>query len=158
MQNFKRKNRGKDMTGNDRAIRRLRKQCERAKYTLFSFTQTTVEIDSLLASIDYSSFLSRACFEEFCMEYFGNERDSGFDKKSVQDVVLVGGSIRNPKVQSMIQEFLTARSQAGSLTLIRLSIWCRCAGGNPHRRKPFSDAGPATLGCKSTVHGLGNSW
>merc|ERR1711871_1587865 len=72
MQDFKRKNRGKDLAGNQRAIRRLRTQCERAKRTLSSSTQATIEIDSLFDGIDYSCSLSRARFEELCMDYFRN--------------------------------------------------------------------------------------
>ena len=70
LQDFKRKNRGKDMAGNNRAIRRLRTQCERAKRTLSSSTQATIEIDSLFEGIDYSCSLSRARFEELNMDYF----------------------------------------------------------------------------------------
>merc|ERR1712187_981640 len=85
LQDFKRKNRGKDMSGNQRAIRRLRTQCERAKRTLSSSTQATIEIDSLFDGIDYSCSLSRARFEELNMDYFRNSmvpvdnclRDSG---------------------------------------------------------------------------------
>merc|ERR1712187_12092 len=72
LQDFKRKNRGKDMAGNQRAIRRLRTQCERAKRTLPSSTQATIEIDSLFEGIDYSCSLSRARFEELNMDYFRN--------------------------------------------------------------------------------------
>merc|ERR1711982_172928 len=59
LQDFKRKNRGKDMAGNQRALRRLRTQCERAKRTLSSSTQATIEIDSLFDGIDFSCTLSR---------------------------------------------------------------------------------------------------
>ena len=105
MQDFKRKNR-KDLAGNQRALRRLRTQCERAKRTLSSSTQATIEVDSLMDGIDYSCVLSRARFEELCMDYFKNTiapvekvlRDSGIDKRSVHEVVLVGGSTRIPKV------------------------------------------------------------
>ena len=81
------------MAGNNRAIRRLRTQCERAKRTLSSSTQATIEIDSLFEGIDYSCSLSRARFEELCMDYFRNSmgpvekcmRDSGiFDLGSQQ--------------------------------------------------------------------------
>eukprot|EP00913_Durusdinium_trenchii_P000148 g133.t1 len=65
-----------DMTGNQRAIRRLRTQCERAKRTLSSSTQATIEIDSLFEGIDYSCSLSRARFEELCMDYFRNSMGS----------------------------------------------------------------------------------
>jgi len=89
MQDFKRKNRGKDMGQNHRAVRRLRTQCERAKRTLSSSTQATIEIDSLYDGIDYSCSLSRARFEELNMDYFRSSmgpvekclRDSGIDKQ-----------------------------------------------------------------------------
>merc|ERR1711903_152203 len=123
MQDFKRKNRGKDLAGNQRAIRRLRTQCERAKRTLSSSTQATIEIDSLFDGIDYTCSLSRARFEELCMDYFRNSmgpvekcmRDSGIDKKNVHEVVLVGGSTRIPKVQAMIQEFFNGKEPCRSI-------------------------------------------
>ena len=59
---------GKDLAGNQRAIRRLRTQCERAKRTLSSSTQATIEIDSLFDGIDYNCNLSRARFEELCID------------------------------------------------------------------------------------------
>merc|ERR1712151_1067619 len=107
LQDFKRKNRGKDLAGNQRAIRRLRTQCERAKRPFSSSTQATIEIDSLFDGIDYSCSLSRARFEELNMDYFRNSmtpvekclRDSGLDKRAVHDIVLVVGSTRIPKVQ-----------------------------------------------------------
>ena len=61
--------RGKDLAGNQRAIRRLRTQCERAKRTLSSSTQATIEIDSLFDGIDYNCNLSRARFEELCIDF-----------------------------------------------------------------------------------------
>merc|ERR1711966_253165 len=117
IQDFKRKNRGKDLDGNNRALRRLRTQCERAKRTLSASTQATIEIDSLFDGIDYSCSLSRARFEELCMDYFRNSmgpvekalRDSGLDKKAIHDIVMVGGSTRIPKVQSLIQEFFNGK-------------------------------------------------
>merc|ERR1712072_564585 len=123
MQDFKRKNRGKDLAGNQRALRRLRTQCERAKRTLSSSTQATIEIDSLFDGIDYSCSLSRARFEELNMDYFRNSmgpvekcmRDSGIDKKAVHEVVLVGGSTRIPKVQAMIQEFFNGKEPCRSI-------------------------------------------
>jgi heat shock protein 1/8 len=89
MQDFKRKNRGKDLTGNYRAFRRLRTQHERAKRTLSSSTQASIEIESLWEGIDYSCLLSRVRFKELCRDYFRNSRgpvekylqDSGFEKK-----------------------------------------------------------------------------
>ena len=117
LQDFKKKNRGKDMSSNQRAVRRLRTQCERAKRTLSSSTQATIEIDSLFEGIDYSCTLSRARFEELCMDYFKNTippvekvlRDGNLDKKLVNEVVLVGGSSRIPKVQALLREFFNGK-------------------------------------------------
>jgi len=122
-QDFKRKNRGKELAGNNRAIRRLRTQCERAKRTLSSSTQATIEIDSLFDGVDYSCTLSRARFEELCMDYFRNSmtpvekamKDSGIDKKNIHEVVLVGGSTRIPKVQALIQEFFNGKEPCRSI-------------------------------------------
>jgi len=117
VQDFKRKNRGKDFSSNNRALRRLRTQAERAKRTLSSSTQAAIEIDSLFEGIDFSCTISRARFEELNMDYFRNSmgpvekclRDSGVDKKNVHEIVLVGGSTRIPKVQSMLQEFFNGK-------------------------------------------------
>ena len=68
---LKRKDRGKDLAGNQRTIRRLRTQGERVKRTLSISIQATIEIDSLFEGIDYSCSLSRARFEELCMNYLG---------------------------------------------------------------------------------------
>merc|ERR1719336_582667 len=123
VQDFKRKNRGKDLSGNQRALRRLRTQCERAKRTLSSSTQATIEIDSLFEGIDFSCTLSRARFEELNMDYFRNSmgpvekslRDSGVDKKNVNEIVLVGGSTRIPKVQQLLQEFFNGKEPNKSI-------------------------------------------
>merc|ERR1711998_279813 len=123
LQDFKKKNRGKDFSTNNRALRRLRTQCERAKRTLSSSTQATIEIDSLYEGIDFSCTLSRARFEELNMDYFRNSmgpvekclRDSGIDKKNVHEIVLVGCSTRIPKVQSMLQEFFNGKEPCKSI-------------------------------------------
>ncbi|CAD7936553.1 unnamed protein product [Amoebophrya sp. A25] len=139
VQDFKRKNRGKDITGNQRALRRLRTQCERAKRTLSSSTQAVIEIDSLFEGIDFSLTLSRARFEELCMDYFRNSmgpvekclRDSGIDKQNVHEVVLVGGSTRIPKVQAMIREFFNGKEA--------------CKGINPDEAVAFGAAVQAAI-------------
>jgi L1 cell adhesion molecule like protein len=123
MQDFKRKNRGKDLSGNQRAIRRLRTQCERAKRTLSSSAQATIEIDSIFEGIDYTCTLTRARFEELNMDYFRNSmgpvekvlRDSGIDKRNVHEVVMVGGSTRIPKVTQLIQEFFNGKEPCKSI-------------------------------------------
>jgi len=120
---FKRKNRGLDPSSNVRALRRLRTQCERAKRTLSSSTQTTIEIDSFYEGQDFSCTLTRARFEEMCMDYFRGTlspvekvlKDSGMDKKSIHEVVLVGGSTRIPKVQQLITEFFNGKEPCKSI-------------------------------------------
>eukprot|EP01068_Selenidium_serpulae_P011788 Selendium_serpulae@DN5724_c0_g1_i4.p1 len=120
---FKRKNKGKDLSTNSRALRRLRTQCERAKRTLSSSTQATIEIDSIFEGIDYTFTLTRARFDELNMDYFRNTlspvervlKDSGVDKKSVNEVVLVGGSTRIPKIQDLIQEFFNGKEPCKSI-------------------------------------------
>ncbi|QHO09833.1 Heat shock cognate 70 kDa protein [Arachis hypogaea] len=109
VQEFKRKNK-KDISGNPRALRRLRTACERAKRTLSSTAQTTIEIDSLFEGIDFYSTITRARFEELNMDLFRKcmepvekcLRDAKMDKSTVHDVVLVGGSTRIPKVQDLL--------------------------------------------------------
>jgi len=123
MQDFKRKNRGKDLSGNQRAIRRLRTQCERGKRTLSASAQATIEIDSIFEGIDYTCTLTRARFEELNMDYFRNSmgpvekvlRDSGIDKRNVHEVVMVGGSTRIPKVTQLIQEFFNGKEPCKSI-------------------------------------------
>lgn len=95
------------MRENKRSMRRLRTQCERAKRILSSATSASIEVDSLFEGEDYSTTITRARFEELCMEQFRSTiepvervlRDSQIGKGQVHEVVLVGGSTRIPKVQ-----------------------------------------------------------
>eukprot|EP00871_Galdieria_phlegrea_P004437 jgi/Galph1/4995/GphlegSOOS_G3604.1 len=119
---FKRKY-NKDITSNHRAMRRLRTACERAKRTLSSATQTTIEVDSLYEGIDFYTSLTRAKFEDLCMDLFRKclepvERvlkDSGLSKSQIHDVVLVGGSTRIPKVQQLLQDFFNGKELCKSI-------------------------------------------
>jgi L1 cell adhesion molecule like protein len=113
---FKRKFK-KDVTTNPRSLRRLRTSCERAKRTLSSTTQTTVEIDSLFDGIDFYSSITRAKFEELCMDLFRGTlepvekvlRDAKISKSEIDDVVLVGGSTRIPKVQQLLIDYFNGK-------------------------------------------------
>jgi len=119
---FKRKTK-KDVTGNHRALRRLRTQCERAKRNLSSSTQATVEIDSLLDGIDFSSTITRARFESLCGDYFRKTlepveqvlRDAKLSKSEIHEIVLVGGSTRIPKVQELIKQFFGGKEPCKSI-------------------------------------------
>lgn len=112
VEEFKRKHK-KDLSQNPRALGRLRIACERAKRILSSTTQTTIDIDCLFEGEDFSSMITRAKFEEINSNFFKKcimtvEKclsDANMDKKSVDEVVLVGGSTRIPKVQQMLQDF-----------------------------------------------------
>ncbi len=116
LQEFKKRHR-KDMSQNQRSLRRLRTACERAKRTLSSSTQAHIEIDSLFDGIDFNSTITRARFEDLCMDYFKKciepcekvLRDSKIAKNQVHEIVLVGGSTRIPKVQSMLSEFFNGK-------------------------------------------------
>ncbi|KDP41952.1 hypothetical protein JCGZ_26970 [Jatropha curcas] len=119
---FKRKHK-KDISTNARALRRLRTACERAKRTLSSTSQTTIEIDSLYEGIDFYATITRARFEELNMDLFRKcmepvekcLRDAKIDKSQVHDVVLVGGSKRIPKVQQLLQDFFNGKELCKSI-------------------------------------------
>lgn len=116
MEEFKRKHK-KDISQNKRAVRRLRTACERAKRTLSSSTQASLEIDSLFEGIDFYTSITRARFEELCSDLFRGTlepvekalRDAKLDKAQIHDLVLVGGSTRIPKVQKLLQDFFNGR-------------------------------------------------
>ncbi|MBA0574671.1 hypothetical protein Goshw_001411 [Gossypium schwendimanii] len=122
VQEFRRKHK-KDISTNARALRRLRTACERAKRTLSSTAQTTIEIDSLYEGIDFYSTITRARFEELNMDLFRKcmepvekcLRDSKIDKSQVDEVVLVGGSTRIPKVQQLLQDFFNGKELCKSI-------------------------------------------
>uniref|UniRef100_A0AAZ3P975 Heat shock protein 70 n=4 Tax=Salmoninae TaxID=504568 RepID=A0AAZ3P975_ONCTS len=136
VEEFKRKHK-KDISQNKRALRRLRTACERAKRTLSSSSQASIEIDSLFEGIDFYTSITRARFEEMCSDLFrgtlepvekalrdakmdkaqihdvvlvgGSTRIPKMDKAQIHDVVLVGGSTRIPKVQKLLQDFFNGR-------------------------------------------------
>lgn len=106
-----------------RALRRLRTSCERAKRQLSSSTMANIEIDSLYDGMDFATSISRARFEELCADYFRKcmvpvDRvlsDAKISKSQVTDVVLVGGSTRIPKIQSMVKEYFGGREPCKSI-------------------------------------------
>jgi L1 cell adhesion molecule like protein len=119
---FKRKHK-KDLTSNARALRRLRTACERAKRTLSSSAQTSIEIDSLFEGIDFYTSITRARFEELCQDLFRSTmepvervlRDAKIDKSSVHEIVLVGGSTRIPKIQKLVSDFFNGKEPNRSI-------------------------------------------
>merc|ERR1712213_282192 len=123
VQEFKRKNKGMDMSGNPRSLRRLRTACERAKRTLSSSTSAAIEIDALFEGVDFYTSITRALFENLCQDLFRGclepvekvLRDSKIDKRSVHEVVLVGGSTRIPKIQQLLKDFFNGKEPAKSI-------------------------------------------
>jgi L1 cell adhesion molecule like protein len=122
VEEFEKKNKV-DISGNPKSLRRLRTACERAKRTLSFALVTNVEVDSLFQGIDFSSSITRAKFEEINMDLF-NEcmkivesclSDSKIDKSDIDDVVLVGGSSRIPKVQDLMQDFFKGKDLCKSI-------------------------------------------
>ena len=116
-------NNSTDLSSNARAVRRLRTACERAKRTLSSATQTSIEIDSLFEGIDFYTSLTRARFEELCQDLFRSTlepvekvlRDSKIDKSNVHEIVLVGGSTRIPRIVKLVSDFFNGKEPNKSI-------------------------------------------
>ena len=114
---FKRKN-GRDIGKNQKALRRLRTACERAKRTLSSSAEATIEIDSLHEGVDFYSKITRARFEEINMDLFRSTlgpveqalKDARLSKSQIDEIVLVGGSTRIPKVQKLLEDFFNGKT------------------------------------------------
>lgn len=122
LQEFKRKHK-KDASDNKRSIKRLKNSCERMKRTLSSSSQASFEIDSFYDGIDYVGTLSRARFEEICTHIFKRTmepvdkvlRDSKLSKKDVDDIILVGGTTRIPKIQQMLSDYFNGKELCKSV-------------------------------------------
>merc|ERR1719473_2680056 len=116
MKVFQKKN-GKDMSKDQRSVQKLRREVEKAKRALSSTHQTRVEIEALFDGVDFSESLTRARFEELNADLFKKTlgpvkqvmEDSGLKKTQVDEVVLVGGSTRIPRVQALIKDFFNGK-------------------------------------------------
>ncbi|EGX52780.1 Heat shock protein ssb1 [Orbilia oligospora] len=112
-----------DISDDPRALRRLRSACERAKRTLSSVTNTTIEIDSLSGGEDFNTTITRARFEDINAALFKSTidpvaqvmKDAALDKAQVDEVVLVGGSTRIPKVQKLLSDFFDGKKLEKSI-------------------------------------------
>ena len=119
---FKRKHKH-DLTSNPRALRRLRTACERAKRTLSSSANASVELDSLYEGVDFYSSITKARFEDLCGDLFRNclkpvEKvlsDAKISKSQVDDIVLIGGSTRIPKIQQLLQDYFNGKELTKSI-------------------------------------------
>lgn len=119
---FNRKHK-KDITTNPRALKRLKQACEKAKRNLSSSSQTSIELDSLYEGIDFQSSITRARFEELCIDYFRKcmdvvedvMRDAKLSKGDIDEIVLVGGSSRIPKIQELLSTFFNGKELCKSV-------------------------------------------
>jgi heat shock 70kDa protein 1/2/6/8 len=119
---FKRKN-NLDISENKKSIRRLKTACERAKRTLSSGSSASIELDSLYDGIDFFTSITRAKFEALCMNLFQKcidpvqkvLSDAKMSKSEIDDIVLVGGSTRIPKVQSLLSDFFNGKELCQSI-------------------------------------------
>jgi len=117
MADFKKKHKA-DLSSSKRSIRRLQTACESAKKTLSSSTSAVIEIDSLFEGIDYNVSLTRARFEDMCSDLFRKTfapvekvmKDAKMSKSKIDEIVLVGGSTRIPKIQSQLSEYFNGKA------------------------------------------------
>ncbi|CAF3514664.1 unnamed protein product [Rotaria socialis] len=108
---------GKDISENKRIIRRLRTACECAKLDLSSLSQASIEIESLYEDINFYSTITRVRFEDMNFDLFHSTletvekalRDARMDKNSIDDIILIGGSTRIPKLQQMLRDFFNGK-------------------------------------------------
>uniref|UniRef100_A0A6N2JZW1 Uncharacterized protein n=1 Tax=Salix viminalis TaxID=40686 RepID=A0A6N2JZW1_SALVM len=111
------KKHGKDISKDNRALGKLRRECERAKRALSSQHQVRVEIESLHDGVDFSEPLTRARFEELNNDLFRKTmgpvkkamEDAGMEKNQIDEIVLVGGSTRIPKVQQLLKDYFDGK-------------------------------------------------
>ena len=106
-----------DISGNKNALRRLRKSCEEAKIALSSSTNAVIWVDALCKEIDYRTSITKAKFEQLCSDLFQSTlqpvekamSDAKMEKSQIDDIVLVGGSSRIPKIQELLSNFFNGK-------------------------------------------------
>ncbi|GJS29932.1 putative heat shock protein 70 family protein [Tanacetum coccineum] len=145
----------KELTGNQRALGRLRVACERAKRILSATTETSIELDCLHDGIDFSINFTRARFEELNMRMFNRcvrAQDARMEKSCVDEIVLVGGSTRIPIVQSMLQEYFYGKKLCKSVNPDEAVAYgaavmaAKLSGSNKVRDLVLVDVTPLSIG------------
>jgi len=114
---FKKKNNGTDIKKDPRAFQKLKHEVEKAKRDLSSVHQVKITIEGIMEGIDFSETITRARFEELCADLFKKTlkpvstvmEDAGMKKTEIDEIVLVGGSTRIPKVQQLIKDFFNGK-------------------------------------------------
>ena len=110
---------GIDISNNQKAIRRLKIACEKAKINLSNSIETSIDIESLSNSINLEMRITRDIFDALCQKYFdkclnivkSTIEDSKIPKDKIDDIVLVGGSSRIPKIQDMLSNFFNNKKK-----------------------------------------------
>ncbi|NDB86825.1 MAG: molecular chaperone DnaK, partial [Alphaproteobacteria bacterium] len=156
-----------DVSNEKRARRRLHTACERAKRTLSSSTTANIEIDALFEGQDFYTSITRARFEELCSDLFRSTldpvdkalRDAKLDKGQIDEVVLVGGSTRIPKVQKLLSEYFNGKELNKSINpdeavaygaAVQAAILSGAAAGNAQMKDILLlDVAPLSLGLET---------
>eukprot|EP00833_Pecoramyces_ruminatium_P013900 jgi/Orpsp1_1/1187932/evm.model.d7180000061247.1 len=107
----------KDISNNPKSLVRLRKECEKAKCILSSLDEATIEIDCLYEDIDFYSKITRSCFEKICSDLFKKVdkpieivlKEAKLNKKKINEIILIGGSTRIPKVREIVSSFFNGK-------------------------------------------------
>lgn len=162
---FQRKNK-KNISANPKSLRRLRTACERAKRSLSSSAQANIEIDSLFDGIDFYTTITRARFEELNIDLFREclstvetvIRDAKISKNQIDEIVLVGGSTRIPKMQQMLSDFFNGKEVNKSINpdeavaagaAIQAAILCNTIKSEKLNQILLLDVTPLTLGIET---------
>lgn len=153
-----------DASKNKRSVGKLKREVERAKRTLSSQMSTRIEIESFFDGKDFSETLTRAKFEELNMDLFRRTlkpveqvlKDAGVKKDEIDDVVLVGGSTRIPKVQQMLKEFFNGKEPSKGINPDEAVAWGAAVQGGVLSGDEslggvvLIDVNPLTLGIETT--------
>ena len=159
---------GKDMRSDDRAVQKLRREVEKAKRALSAAHQTKIEVESLFEGQDFSETLTRAKFEELNMDLFRSTlvpvkkvlEDAEMKKTDIDEIILVGGSTRIPKVQQLVKEFFNGKEPSKGVNPDEAVAYgaavqaCILSGGDCGKRSiVLIDVNPLSLGIE-TVGGV----
>jgi heat shock protein 1/8 len=154
---------GKDLGSNKRATRRLRTACERAKRVLSTIAETKIELDCLHEGVDFTTRLSRAKFEELCLDLFQYTllsvdaalANAGMQKSDIDEIILVGGCTRIPKIQQIIKEHFDGKEvntsiDAEEAVVVGAAIEAAILSGNKSVDIQNTDTLPLSLGIESS--------